>query len=264
VNFICADAVAAPDCIPAGPYAIVFCRNLLIYLNEEARNRLVDNLAHWLASDGLLFVGHTEQLNSLHPRFQLVPHPGAFALRRLDATSAEAPGQPVTRVPPLRSPLGSDRSQRRIGAAPLGPPKDERIARTYGTLGSGPGQIADGTGEDRDAGQTPTGFSLLERARTAADQGHLDAALTDTQAALQSSPPSAELYQLLGSLQLSLGRLPAARDALRRAVYLDPDREESLLQLAIVYQCLGADSQAARYRQRAARAHQRKAGGSEQ
>jgi chemotaxis protein methyltransferase WspC len=91
----------------------------------------------------------------------------------------------------------------------------------------------------------------------------LDTALMDTQAALQSGPPSADLYQLLGSLQLSQGRLPEARDALRRAIYLDPDREESLLQLAIVYQRLGVDLQAARYRKRAARAHQRKAEGSE-
>jgi chemotaxis protein methyltransferase WspC len=71
------------------------------------------------------------------------------------------------------------------------------------------------------------------------------------------------LYQLLGSIQLSQGRLHEARDALRRAVYLDAEHEESLLQLALVYQQLGDESHAARYRQRAARAHQRNVGGTE-
>jgi len=97
----------------------------------------------------------------------------------------------------------------------------------------------------------------------AADQGHLETALTDIQAALPSSPFSADLYQLLGSIQLSQGRLPEARDALRRAVYLNPDHEQSLLQLAIVYQRLGDDAHATRYRKRAARAHQREVGGAE-
>lgn len=95
----------------------------------------------------------------------------------------------------------------------------------------------------------------------AADSGDLDRALAAIQTAMQSSPLAAELYQLLGSVQLSRGCLPEARDALRRAVYLDADHEESLLQLAIVYQRLGDESHAARYRRRAARAHQRKAEG---
>jgi chemotaxis protein methyltransferase WspC len=69
------------------------------------------------------------------------------------------------------------------------------------------------------------------------------------------------MYHLLGSIQLSRGRLAEAREALRRAIYLDPNHEESLLQLAIVYQRLGDQRHAARYRRRAARAHQAPAGG---
>jgi chemotaxis protein methyltransferase WspC len=246
VNFLCADAVAAPESVPAGPYAIVFCRNLLIYLHDEARRRLVDNLAHWLEPEGLLFVGHAEQLESLRSRFRMVPHPGAFALRPVEAASENDPAPPVTRLPPWRGRMGSDRSSRR------------GTGRASGTR-----QIGDAPGEGRVARQTPTDVSLIERARMAADQGHLQTALIDIQAALQSSPFSADLYQLLGSIQLSQGRLPEARDALRRAVYLNPDHEESLLQLAIVYQRLGDDARATRYRRRAARAHQRNAEGAE-
>jgi chemotaxis protein methyltransferase WspC len=251
VHFHCADAVAAPESVPVGPYAIVFCRNLLIYLHDEARRRLVDNLAHWLEPEGLLFVGHAEQLESLRSRFRMVPHPGAFALRPAEAASKNAPAQPVVRLPSWRGPMGSDRSSRRgTGRA------------------SGARQVGDAPGEGRVARQPPTDVfltdvSLLERARMAADQGRLETALTDIQAALPSSPFSADLYQLLGSIQLSQGRLPEARDALRRAVYLNPDHEQSLLQLAIVYQRLGDDAHAARYRKRAARAHQREAGGAE-
>ena len=95
----------------------------------------------------------------------------------------------------------------------------------------------------------------LEQARRLADLGRLDEASALLQAAMQASRPSAELYHLLGNVQLALGRLSEARDAFRRAVYLQPDHEESLLQLSIVYQRQGDDSHAARYRKLAARAH---------
>lgn len=267
VSFICADAVAAPDSVPAGPYAVVFCRNLLIYLHDEARNRLVDNLTRWLAADGLLFVGHAEQLDSFRSRFRKVPHPGAFALRPIHAAGAEAAAPPVATDSGLQGRMGGGKSRPRGRAALAGPSAGGSRGRRRSTPGTGgnrnTGHTAGRAGENRGARQAAAGVSLFERARAAADQGHLDTALTDIQAALQSSPPSAELYQLLGSIQLSQGRLSEARDALRRAVYLDPNQEESLLQLAIVYQRLGDDSHATRYRQRAARTHHRKAGGSE-
>jgi len=267
VNFLCADAVAAPDSVPAGPYAVVFCRNLLIYLHDEARNRLVGNLDHWLEPEGLLFVGHAEQLESLRARFRMVAQPGAFALRPREAASADAPAQPVAGDSGLRGQMGSDKSRRRVRAAHARPSAGGGRGRPRGSPGtgraSGTRPIESGAGEGRGARQTAIDVSLIERARKAADQGHLDTALADIQTALQSSPPSAQLYQLLGSIQLSLGRLSEARDALRRAVYLDPNQEESLLQLAIVYQRLGDDSHATRYRRRAARAHHRQAGGSE-
>ena len=183
------------------------------------------------------------------------------------AKQLRVPREPVTRIPSLPGQTRSERARSRVRAAHASPSQDAGLGRTRGTVGTGRAtgiwRIGAGTGEDRGARHTPTDLSLIARARTAADQGHLDTALTDIQAALQSSPPSAELYQLLGSIQLSQGRLSEARDALRRAVYLDPDHEESLLQLAIVYQGLGDDSHATRYRRRAARAHHRKAGGSE-
>lgn len=262
VNFVCADAVAAPDSVPAGPYAVVFCRNLLIYLHDEARDRLVQNLARWLAADGLLFVGHAEQVEALRSRFRSVPCPGAFALQAAATVPRVAAEPSAPRDSPAPARVGRDRvptrtieasSTRNRGLPPTGadraPLGTPRTAEDVGT-GSGPNP----------AGSGP---SLVEQALAAAGQGDLDTALTRLQAALRTNPPAAELYQLLGSIQLAQGSLLEARDALRRAVYLDPTHEESLLQLALVYQQLGDESHAARYRQRAARAHQKNAGGTE-
>lgn len=47
---------------PAGPYDLIACRNLLIYLDAPARRRLVASAMQALAPEGLLFLGGAEGL----------------------------------------------------------------------------------------------------------------------------------------------------------------------------------------------------------
>jgi chemotaxis protein methyltransferase CheR len=48
-----------------GPFDAIFCRNVLIYFDAASKHRVVANLCRHLINNGLLFVGHAENLNSM-------------------------------------------------------------------------------------------------------------------------------------------------------------------------------------------------------
>jgi chemotaxis protein methyltransferase CheR len=48
-----------------GPFDAIFCRNVLIYFDAASKQRVVTNLVRHLIANGLLFVGHAENLNSM-------------------------------------------------------------------------------------------------------------------------------------------------------------------------------------------------------
>lgn len=56
-----------------GEFDIIFCRNVLIYLNDELQSQVMEKFVHSLDSTGYLFLGEAEQLNTdIISNFQIV------------------------------------------------------------------------------------------------------------------------------------------------------------------------------------------------
>jgi chemotaxis protein methyltransferase WspC len=272
---------------PRTPYDVIFCRNLLIYLNRKARRNLSRHLVQWLAPDGLLCLGHAEATAAMWEDWlQPVRVPGTFAWRKGPAKGAAA-CQARSESPPRRGAAGETADGgsghhrgRTTGVPPQVIPPLAAPSQTPARDGSrrsdppasGPAQTQGGSRHGpsfRDRGAEGPAAPTLARldasaiagVQALANAGQLPAALQAAQQVLNERGPCSETCHLLGSLYLALGNLDAAREAFRKVIYLQPGHADALLQLANIYRLQGKPGQAARYRQRAAIAHQQNTGG---
>ena len=63
-------------------YDVIFCRNVLIYFDEETIERVVRAFYKALKKGGYLFLGHAEMISRLNIGFETVNHNGTFYYRK--------------------------------------------------------------------------------------------------------------------------------------------------------------------------------------
>jgi chemotaxis protein methyltransferase WspC len=98
----------------------------------------------------------------------------------------------------------------------------------------------------------PSQSSDLESARRLADAGRLTEAEEICEAHLRENRVSSQAYYLLGLVRDARGE-PGAIDCYRKALYLEPDHYESLVQMALLMQKNGEAARAGTFKSRAQR-----------
>jgi chemotaxis protein methyltransferase CheR len=64
--------LAHPPYPMRGPFDVIFCRNVMIYFDNDVRRRLLDECHRLLRPDGFLVVGHSESLSGILGHFRSV------------------------------------------------------------------------------------------------------------------------------------------------------------------------------------------------
>lgn len=54
------------------PFDFVFCRNVVIYFDKPTKEVLFDRMADMMTPGGILYIGHSENLNGISDRFELI------------------------------------------------------------------------------------------------------------------------------------------------------------------------------------------------
>jgi len=63
-----------------GQINLIFIRNVMIYFDDEVRQKIIKNISRILAPEGWLFISHSETLHGLEHDFELI-HPAIYKLK---------------------------------------------------------------------------------------------------------------------------------------------------------------------------------------
>jgi chemotaxis protein methyltransferase CheR len=72
-----------------GSFDLIFCRNVLIYFDQESKIKVIEGILRHLSPAGLLFVGHSEHLGGIAPSLTTV----GPTIHALASSITAAPGQ---------------------------------------------------------------------------------------------------------------------------------------------------------------------------
>lgn len=210
---------------------LIICRNVMIYFTHDTVRQLAGQFHQSLVPGGWLVVGHAEPHTEIFRAFRTVNAPGAILYQRdvANALSSEAielldrlkrPAPPPAWKPPVLE-VTSPPVPAKI-REPV-PPRPEPIK---------------GRGKEE--------CLSLENLRQLADAGDLPAARACCEYLLQREKLNPELHLLYGLILEQSEAFDAAREALRRVVYLDRSLVLGHYHLAMVQRRLGEISQSHR------------------
>ncbi|MBZ0170880.1 MAG: hypothetical protein K8E66_00720 [Phycisphaerales bacterium] len=73
-----------------GTWDVIFCRNVMIYFDDDMKRRVVGMFGDLLADDGTLFIGHSENIRDVNDRFEELGHAQGFCYQPLSSPSTRA------------------------------------------------------------------------------------------------------------------------------------------------------------------------------
>ncbi|UXU90426.1 CheR family methyltransferase [Burkholderia sp. S-53] len=226
-------------------YDFVFCRNVLIYFDRDAQDRVIRSLDACLADDGMLFVGPAETGVAMRHGMRSARVPLAFAFHREPAGAAADAS--AARAAALPSAVAAYRHAERLTVAPLAATRTVLAVAPPAWLGDGLQPFAapavrpaafDARADlpvatveaaaPVDEGVAPT----LEDAQALANAGAFDEAERVLAQFSARVGPHADAFYLNGLIADARGRAAEAGNFYRKALYLRPTHHEALTHLA--------------------------------
>jgi chemotaxis protein methyltransferase WspC len=247
VNFYQWNILAGDFPANLGPYDFIFCRNLLIYFDRVTQQKALNRIKRLLSPAGVLFVGPAEVPLVLEQGFVSAGIPLAFACRKAASTAAvrAAREQQAARPPtPTPTPVRAGSWNLNGGGASIG----NTLHAPFVPLPARRDREKERTSAD--TAPAGLGHASLQTARQHADAGRLKEAAAICENHLRERGASAEAYYLLG-LVLDAQSISEAIDCYRKALYLEPDHYETLLQMAFLSQRNGDSVRADSFKRRA-------------
>lgn len=229
-------------------YDFVFCRNVLIYFDRDAQDRVIRSLGACLADDGMLFVGPAETGVAMRHGMRSARVPLAFAFHREPAAGAAADASAARAAAPPSAAAAYRRAER-LTVAPLAATRPVLAVAPPAWFGDGRQPFAAPAPAVRTAAfDARANLSVataeaaapvdervaptLEDAQALANAGAFDEAERVLAQFSARVGPHADAFYLNGLIADARGRAAEAGAFYRKALYLRPTHHEALTHLA--------------------------------
>ncbi len=229
----------------AETYHIIFCRNLLIYLDDESRQAVVSEFATLLEASGQLFTGSAETVFFNAKGFKSRGATGSSGFHRDDLREAASHELGAKRA----SSEFRSATPRKLVRPPLPLKSKPKISAVPHVVASS---------EHSPEPQMTVKEDYLARAALLADKGQLDEAQKLCERYRQIFGDTGEAFYLLALIADARGEQATAEKFYRNTLYLDSEHLEALLHLASLLSLKGDNIQANQLRERAGRVKERK------
>lgn len=249
---------------------LILCRNVFIYLDEQAISQIIQKFHQTLTPDGYLITGHTELYAQDTTQFHLISFPESIVYQKL--AHAQPKGHPSPSVSsgvnplPLASPATQfgrasfPRAANRPAArsttrSPSKSTVDPSHSRPWNPLKAGMDHNLDAALQEAETLLKQEAYtSAIERAKAIfsahphcdraykiaahayANMGSYDQAKQLCQQVLQRQPMNVEIYYLLAQIAEDQNELETAKEYLRKITYLDHSFVNAYLDLATIYE----------------------------
>jgi len=221
-------------------YDVIFCKNLLIYLNEDARLATITKLRQLLKPDGVLFAGHTEIPIFTTQGFSSVKEPRSFALVKSNHSNnikktkefifnAIAHTHPNPKQRPAIKKEKSETKQIQKINEVLSPPLTQTV-------------------EEKD--------TLYEIQRLA-DSGSIIKAKEECSLYIKKFPGDANGFYLMGVLCNAINDVNFAAEYFEKALYLEPNHYDALVNLSLIFGLSGNYDKEKIYKERARKVYEK-------
>jgi chemotaxis protein methyltransferase WspC len=216
-----------------GPYHVIFCKNLLIYLTDDARKKIFDNIDRLLLPEGIVFTGHAELMPFLQYGYRPVRHSRSFACRKQEAGEGSASHK--VKMPDSPGHLHMDEKLKNSFY-------NREKAGTYGAEADvSIDKIVAEANPKRQKRDNKLSISMI---RKLADEGSLNEALVLCEQFLGKHKHDKEAYYLMGLINLALNIYDTAEAFFQKALYLDPSYYEALLHMKLLHEKKGDHAKA--------------------
>ena len=251
VSFRRDNLVAPMFLADGGAFDLIFCRNILIYFDQPARQQVLNVLDRLLAPGGTIFGGHAEPLAMFDGRLKSVGPPGAFAYQRSEVAAATNAKKPSLSFAQDATPI----------VRPAQPAFKSAFAPTIAERRTGGVSPLVGAASDTvppSSGLTPlvrraVSSDLLATAEQAANSGRLHDARKLCEQHFEQHGPTAPACCLMGMIHQAAGELTDAEKSFHKAVYLDPAHKDSLWHLTLLAEKRGDHRAVETFKRRLAR-----------